>query len=734
MHSYLPSSSTRARPRREQVLQPVPATRCRAWLFLLTLAIAAGMGSVPPAAFAAACHISSIIPACAAVGDTVTLTGNGFGAPNVRVTVGGVTAPVVSASGKKVTFRVPAAVPSGLTTVTATNPGEQTDSIALRVKGPEICGDAVDNECDGQIDEPEACQPVNKPPVAAAGPDQTVVVGTTVHLSGSASSDVDGDLLTYHWAFSSRPPGSTATLVNPTTVTPAFIVDKPGEYSVQLSVYDGQLNSAPDTLTISTHNSAPVANAGPDQSAPVGTTIQLNGSASSDVDGDLLTYQWVFVSRPLGSTAVLSDTTAVMPVFVIDKPGDYTVQLIVDDGSASSAADTVAISTKNSPPVANAGPDQSAFVGTLVQLDGSASSDVDGNLLTYQWALTSQPAGSVAGLANPTSATPAFVIDKPGSYSAQLIVHDGTVDSAPDTVLVSTENSKPVADAGPDQEAVVGMPIELDGSGSRDADGDLLTYQWALTTFPSGSAATLAGETTVRPSFVPDAAGTYVGQLIVNDGTVDSDPNTALVTVTVPPPPVDTNPPPAPNLGLITVSGVTNGQVTVTGAAGSVEGGARVTITNTRTGEKVTVTANADGSFTAQIAAQAGDVWSIVVTDAAGNASAAAYSLVTTPPADPLDAPLQSIWDGLNAALLAGDKAQALTFLTVGAQEKYGPVFDVLLPHMPEIIASYSPLQQVSLSTDIAEYAIMRVRDGQLRLFLISFLKDANGVWLLDAM
>src|SRR5207237_547488 len=195
--------------------------------------------------------------------------------------------------------------------------------------------------CEKQTVDPDVCQPVNQPPVANAGPDQTVVVGTTVHLSGSASSDVDGDLLTYHWAFSSRPPGSTATLVNPTTVTPAFIVDKPGEYSVQLSVYDGQLNSAPDTLTISTQNSAPVANAGPDQSAPVGTTIQLNGSASSDVDGDLLTYQWVFVSRPLGSTAVLSDATAVMPVFVIDKPGDYTVQLIVDDGSAASAPDTV---------------------------------------------------------------------------------------------------------------------------------------------------------------------------------------------------------------------------------------------------------------------------------------------------------------------------------------------------------------------------------------------------------
>src|SRR5206468_3676709 len=196
-------------------------------------------------------------------------------------------------------------------------------------------------------------------------------------------------------------------------------------------------------------------------------------------------------SRPLGSTALLTAATTVVPSFVIDQAGQYTSQLIVNDGTVSSGPATVTISTLNSPPVANAGPDQSAGVGTLVQLDGSASSDVDGDLLTYQWALTGQPAGSVAALANPTSAAPTFVIDKPGTYTAQLIVNDGTVNSAPDTMTTSTENSKPLADAGPDQEAVVGMPIELDGRGSRDADGDPLTYQWALSTLPPGSTATL---------------------------------------------------------------------------------------------------------------------------------------------------------------------------------------------------------------------------------------------------
>ena len=196
---------------------------------------------------------------------------------------------------------------------------------------------------------------------------------------------------------------------------------------------------------------------------------------------------------------------------------------------------------------------------------------------------------------------------------------------------------------------------------------------------------------------------------------------------------VDTVPPLPPNLGQLTVGPVSNGQVMVTGAVGSVEGGATVTITNPRTGETETVTANADGSFTAQLAAQAGDQLSVVVTDAAGNTSPAGQ-LPVGPPPDPVDIPFRAIWDGMNRALLAGDKATALTYLTPSAQVKYGPVFDALLPHMAEIIASYLPLQRVAVAEDMGEYAVTRLSDGQLHLFLIYFLKDEAGVWKLEAM
>ncbi len=87
----------------------------------------------------------------------------------------------------------------------------------------------------------------------------------------------------------------------------------------------------------------PVANAGSDQTVSVTQAVTLDGSASSDIDGDPLTYQWKFVSRPGGSTAALSSQTAVNPSFTADKAGTYTVQLIVNDGTFDSAPDTVNI-------------------------------------------------------------------------------------------------------------------------------------------------------------------------------------------------------------------------------------------------------------------------------------------------------------------------------------------------------------------------------------------------------
>ena len=217
----------------------------------------------------------------------------------------------------------------------------------------------------------------NHPPRANAGPDQTVVVTSRVTLDGSASSDPDGDPLAFRWSFTSRPAGSAAVLDDPAAVHPTFVADRPGEYQVHLVVNDGKVDSASDLVVVSTQNSIPVADAGPDQTVHPPATVSLDGSGSSDADGDRLTYAWVLVEIPAGSVAALSDPAAVAPTFTADTPGRYVAQLTVHDGITASVPDTVVISTINSPPVANAGPDQTVFVTSTVELDGMLSRTED---------------------------------------------------------------------------------------------------------------------------------------------------------------------------------------------------------------------------------------------------------------------------------------------------------------------------------------------------------------------
>lgn len=93
---------------------------------------------------------------------------------------------------------------------------------------------------------------------------------------------------------------------------------------------------------------------------------------------------------------------------------------------------------ENTPPVANAGGDQNASQGTVVLLDGSASSDADGDTLTYSWTLTA-PSGSSATLSDSTVVNPTFTADAEGSYAVELIVNDGTEDSPVDSMTVISE-------------------------------------------------------------------------------------------------------------------------------------------------------------------------------------------------------------------------------------------------------------------------------------------------------
>jgi len=299
----------------------------------------------------------------------------------------------------------------------------------------------------------------NTVPMANAGPDQSVSVGATVRLDGSRSRDEDGDILSYHWTV---PAG--ITLSSATDAQPQFTVNEAGTYRFILEVNDGKVDSAPDEVVITVtetaiENSAPVANAGPDQSGERGKNFTLDGGGSSDPEGNALTYVWTEnTDNPVKGS--LSDATAEAPTFTATEAGVYRFSLIVNDGQLNSAPDEVKITVvqPNRVPVADAGVDRSGETGQTFILDGSGSSDADGDELSYQW---SAPAGIV--LSSEMDVRPRFSATSAGTYTFILVVNDGQVDSAPDEVVVTV--TKPLGLPGEIGETIT---VELPGGATME--------------------------------------------------------------------------------------------------------------------------------------------------------------------------------------------------------------------------------------------------------------------------
>lgn len=281
----------------------------------------------------------------------------------------------------------------------------------------------------------------NSAPVANAGTNQSVTTNTLVLLDGSASSDANGDQLTYQWSITGKPAASTAQIANATLAKPTILIDVAGSYVVSLVVNDGKLNSPIVTVTVTAAkaNAAPAANAGVNQNVTTNTLVLLDGSASSDANGDQLTYQWSIASAPAGSAAKLSDATLAKPTFLADVAGNYVLALIVSDGKLNSQVVnvTVTAAVANVAPVANAGKDLASNTSKLVQLDGSASLDANGDALTYTWRIISSPMFSNNVLTGANTVKPSFTPTTAGDYVVALIVNDGKVSSTEARVTVS---------------------------------------------------------------------------------------------------------------------------------------------------------------------------------------------------------------------------------------------------------------------------------------------------------
>ena len=346
----------------------------------------------------------------------------------------------------------------------------------------------------------------NQPVTVDASANQTTAnPGELVVFDGFASTDEDGFIETYEWDFGD---GTTATgdMVDHT-------YSSTGSYTVTFTATDDDGASATDTVNVTIEaNQPPSTSLSANRtSTKIEEPIYFDGSGSTDSDGRVTNYSWDFDD---GMTATGPNAT-----HSYGSQGTYNVTLTVRDNDGATSSETVAISiAPNDPPTASATANRTSVnPDDAVGFDGTASSDPDGNITSYEWAFGDNTTA--------TGATPTHAYSSTGTYDATLTVTDDNGATSTDTVQVSVAlNAAPSASASANRTSVnPGDAIAFDASGSSDADGSISSYDW---TFGDNSTAT--GATTTHSY---SATGTYNATVTVTDD--DGATSQATVQVTV---------------------------------------------------------------------------------------------------------------------------------------------------------------------------------------------------------
>jgi hypothetical protein len=404
--------------------------------------------------------------------------------------------------------------------------------------------DQADTDKDGVGD---VCD--NRPPTAT---DDAYTVDEDVTLAVTAGdgllandTDPDGDLLTAVWV--SDPSHGVLVLATDGSFAYTPFANFNGMDSFTYLASDKFLLSEPVTVTITVKavNDCPTADAGPDASVDEGQTVMLTGTGN-DVEGDPLTCNWTQLGVVDGM-----QLTGCNPQFEapqVPRGGTVlTFQLLVNDGQCNSPLSPVeqtvvniTVKNVNHPPKADAGDDLTVREGSPVTLKGTKSYDPDGDAITYAWGQVLAEGEAPVPLSDSTAAEPTFTapyVNAGGSQASlqltfRLVVNDDMDSSVEDLVVVTVENINhaPTASAGDGQTRSELSPVTLDGGGSEDADGDIITYLWTQT---GGPPVTLVGPGSPMPSFtaplVANGGADLNFELTVADVYGGSD--SALVTI-----------------------------------------------------------------------------------------------------------------------------------------------------------------------------------------------------------
>lgn len=284
------------------------------------------------------------------------------------------------------------------------------------------------------VDDPN----INQPPVANAGPDQTITLPTnTINLDGNSSIDPDNNITSYTWVKISGPSSYNIVTGNATQTLVTNL--EQGVYQFELKVTDAGSLFSKDTIQILVDdpniNQPPVAHAGADQTINLPTnSIILNASGSIDPDNNITSFTWTKISGP--SSFNIENSNAAITQVTNLVTGVYQFELKVTDAGLLFSRDTVQITVVNHPPVANAGADITVFLPmNSVNLNGSGSTDPENNITNYEWTKITGP--SSFNIVNPNAVQTLATDLMQGVYQFTLKVTDAGNLSDTDTVIVT---------------------------------------------------------------------------------------------------------------------------------------------------------------------------------------------------------------------------------------------------------------------------------------------------------
>jgi PKD domain/NHL repeat len=322
-------------------------------------------------------------------------------------------------------------------------------------------------------------------------------------------------------------------------------------------------------------NHPPVANTGPDQTVNESSKVMLVGVGIDSDPNDKLSYSWRQIAGPavtLNGPDTTSPTFTAPSNVTSDTQLKFALTAKDDKGAASNNLAIVTITVKhiNRPPTANAGADQTVNAGYIVSLDGSKSKDPDNGPLTYTWKQVGGPSvvlnGADTSIATFTAPSD---ISSDTDLTFELTVTDSKNATNTATVKVTDKyipppNQPPTANAGSDQTVNAGDTVTLDGSGSRDPDGNITSYSWTQTDGPAVtlSDANVASPTFTAPSVSADTTLKF-SLTVTDDKGAAASSNPAVVSVTVkaaatPVSPTEPSTTQAPSIATKKIIGVEN--------------------------------------------------------------------------------------------------------------------------------------------------------------------------------